>query len=132
MNAVSSAPASYMVSLLLVEDEPKLRDSLLEGLRMEHLAATGAANGTEALRQIETQPFDLIVLDWMLPDCEGLEIVRSLRDRGNQVPVLVISARGGSANREAALRAGATDFLAKPFSFDQLLDRTRNLLGAAR
>jgi DNA-binding response OmpR family regulator len=126
-------PRTHVVArILLVEDEPKLRESLLEGLQLEQWDATGAATGAEALREIETQPFDLIVLDWMLPDCEGLEVVRQLRAKGSTTPVLLVTARGGNANRERAFEAGATDFLAKPFSFDELLSRARALLDPTR
>lgn len=121
-------PSPFVARVLLVEDEPKLRESLVEGLELEQWTVTGVATGTEALRQIDAQPVDLILLDWMLPDGDGLEIVRQLRARGSRIPVLLISARGGKENREVALRSGANDFLAKPFSFDQLLACSRRLL----
>ena len=114
--------------VLLVEDESKLRESLVEGLRMEEWSVTGAASGSEARRQIEAHDFDLIVLDWMLPDCDGLEIVRQLRKQGNNVPVLMITARGGPNARDMVLQTGATHFLAQPFSFDDLLSQSRALL----
>jgi two-component system, OmpR family, response regulator len=114
--------------VLVVEDESKLRESLVEGLRLEEWSVTGAASGSEARRQIEAHEFDLIVLDWMLPDGDGLEIVRQLRAQGNNVSVLMITARGGVSAKDRVLGAGATDFLAKPFSFDDLLSHSRALL----
>ena len=130
MNPPLTKSPPSLVRVLLVEDEPKLRTSLIEGLQLEQWSVTGAATGAEASQLIESQHFDLIVLDWMLPDCDGLEIVRDLRANRRQVPVLMITARGGGANKAAALQSGATDLLAKPFSFDELLARARKLLAA--
>jgi DNA-binding response OmpR family regulator len=128
MNPTVPSALRSTAHVLLVEDEPKLRYSLAEGLRLEDWAVTAAATGAEALREMEARPFDLIVLDWMLPDCDGLEIIQRLRARGSQVPVLLITARGGTNARAIAAEAGATDFLAKPFSFDDLLNRSRALV----
>ena len=117
-----------LTRVLLVEDESKLRESLVEGMRLENWTVTSAQNGIEARQKIATREFDLIVLDWMLPDCEGVEIVRQLREQGNNVPVLLMTARGGSTARNKVIQAGANDFLAKPFAFDDLLARSRALL----
>lgn len=117
-----------VVNVLLVEDEPKLRASLIEGLQLEEWRVAGAGSGVEALRYIETESFDLIVLDWLLPDGDGLEIVRRLRALRNPVPILMITARVGDASRELARQSGVNDFLAKPFAFDELLARARALL----
>jgi DNA-binding response OmpR family regulator len=114
--------------VLLVEDEPKLRESLVEGLRLEQWTVTAAGSGAEARQQIAEQQFDLIVLDWMLPDYNGLDIVREIRAQGSNVPVLMITARDGTTARDLSLQAGATDFLPKPFSFDDLLTHSRALL----
>lgn len=115
--------------VLLVEDEPKLRQSLAEGLRLEEWSVTDAATGAEAWQHLEAETFDLIVLDWMLPDFDGLEIVRQLRSQGNYVPVLMITARAGASAEVLVKQSGATAYLAKPFSFDDLLSRSRALLG---
>jgi DNA-binding response OmpR family regulator len=123
--------AQTVIRVLLVEDEPKLRDSLAEGLRLEEWVVTAAGTGAEARQQLDTSQFDLIVLDWMLPDADGLEIVQHVRSQGNPVPVLMITARGGPKGRELALEAGASAFLAKPFSFDDLLSHSRALLARA-
>lgn len=114
--------------ILLVEDEPKLRQTLAEGFGLEDWSVTSAASGSETQRLLGTQEFDAIVLDWILPDCDGLDIVRRLRAQANGLPVLIISARN-VANAAARVReAGATDYLPKPFSFEELLGRTRALL----
>jgi DNA-binding response OmpR family regulator len=118
--------------ILLVEDESKLRESLVEGLRLENWSVTGARTGAEARQQIGAHEFDLIVLDWMLPDCDGLELVRELRLHGIKVPVLMMTARSGVGVRDAALQAGATAFLPKPFLFDDLITHSRALLRSHR
>src|SRR5690606_6418787 len=97
--------------ILLVEDEPKLRKSLAEGLCLEDWQVTSAATGSEAEKLLESQPFDAVVLDWMLPDWDGLDIVRRLRARGSHLPVLIISARGGAHAAETIRQAGASDYL---------------------
>jgi DNA-binding response OmpR family regulator len=122
--------AQSVVTVLLVEDETKLRASLAEGLRLEEWTVVAAASGNEARQQLDAQRFDLIILDWMLPDCDGLEIVRHLRAKGDSTPVLMITARAGMSAEVIVRQAGATDYLAKPFSFTDLLDRSRGLLAA--
>jgi DNA-binding response OmpR family regulator len=123
--------AQSVVRILLVEDEPKLRKSLMEGLRLEEWSVTGAASREEARQLLDRENYDLVVLDWMLPDGDGLEIVRRLRDQGNPLPVLIITARAGVSDEAIIRQAGATDYLPKPFSFDDLLERTRRLLSVA-
>ena len=117
-----------IIRILLVEDEPKLRQSLIEGLKLEEWRITGAASGAEALQHLDTEIFDLVVLDWMLPNFDGLEIVRRLRAQRNSVPVLMITARVGPSAEALLKQSGATDYLAKPFSFEDLLARCRALL----
>lgn len=123
--------AQGFVQVLLVEDEPKLRASLTEGLQMEEWRVTGAATGREAHQHLAAHQFDLILLDWMLPDGDGVEIVRHVRERGDAVPILMITARGGASAENIVRECGATDYLAKPFSFAELLDRARSLLAQA-
>jgi DNA-binding response OmpR family regulator len=121
------APAA--VRVLLVEDEPKLRASLADGLQLEDWQVTTAENGQEAFRLLESQPFDLLLLDWMLPDQDGLEILRFVRAKGSEIPVLVVTARSTHADEAAAFRHGANGYLLKPFAFAELLARCRALLG---
>src|SRR5438105_2770222 len=97
--------------VLLVEDEPKLRKSLAEGLRLEAWHVVTAANGEEAMRQIGTRDFDLLVLDWMLPDLDGIEILRRVRVQHPNLPVLMITARCNHSDQAAAFQQDATDYL---------------------
>ena len=114
--------------ILVVEDEQKTRESLAEGLRLETWMVTPVAAGSEAARCIEQEAFDLVVLDWMLPDQDGIELLQKLRRRGDRTPVLLLSARGGLKDRVTGLDGGADDYLAKPFAFAELLARCRALL----
>ena len=114
--------------LLLVEDETKTRESVAEGLRLEGWTVTTAADGGEASGVLEREAFDLIVLDWMLPDRDGLAVLRETRVRGVQTPVLMLTARGAVDDRVLGLETGADDYLAKPFAFVELLARCRALL----
>lgn len=115
-------------SVLVVEDEQKTRQSLLEGLAMEGWQVTGAETGENAIGVLGLGPWDLLVLDWMLPGRSGLEVLRHARARGNQTPVLILTARDSVNDRVAGLEAGADDYLAKPFAFAELVARCRALL----
>jgi two-component system copper resistance phosphate regulon response regulator CusR len=115
-------------AVLVVEDERKTRESLVEGLRLEGWNVTSSSAGSEAITLLEGEVFDLIVLDWMLPDRDGLEVLRHLRSRGRQTPVLMLTARGELRDRVAGLESGADDYLPKPFAFAELLARCRALL----
>ena len=126
-----SNTAHSLFRVLIVEDEAKLRNSLVEGLRLEEWTVTGVGTEAEARRCLDTQEFDLVVLDWMLPDGDGLELARRLHAQQKTIPILMMSARGGSAVKDRVLEAGATGFLAKPFSFDDLLKQSRALLRIA-
>jgi two-component system, OmpR family, copper resistance phosphate regulon response regulator CusR len=114
--------------VLVVEDEMKTRESLAEGLRLESWRVHTTATATEATKELETVRFDLVVLDWMLPDRDGVELVRQIRAGGNRVPVLMLTARGTVQDRIAGLDSGADDYLPKPFAFAELLARCRALL----
>jgi DNA-binding response OmpR family regulator len=116
--------------ILLIEDEPKLRESLAEGLRLENWDVSTGATGAEAQTLIETERFDLLILDWMLPDHDGIEVLRRIRSRGFSVPVLIVTARHGHSDRRVAHESGAADYVTKPFAFDDLLSRCRALLQA--
>jgi two-component system copper resistance phosphate regulon response regulator CusR len=111
-----------------VEDELKTRESLAEGLRMETWNVATAETGREAIEQLDAGPVDLVVLDRMLPDGDGLAVLRHLRERGAQTPVLMLTARGAINDRVAGLEGGADDYLAKPFAFAELVARCRALL----
>jgi two-component system, OmpR family, copper resistance phosphate regulon response regulator CusR len=119
--------------VLVVEDERKLLRSLEQGLRSEGYEVVTAATGGEGYRLASTLPFDCVVLDWMLPDREGLDVLAELRRDGRAVPVLLLTARDAVEDRVAGLDGGADDYLVKPFAFAELLARLRVLLrrGAA-
>ncbi len=106
----------------------KTRESVAEGLRLEAWTVMMAADGGEAAGLLEREVFDLVVLDWMLPDGDGLEVLQRMRARGAQTPVLMLTARGALGDRVAGLESGADDYLAKPFAFAELLARCRALL----
>ena len=121
-------PSSRLPRILLVEDERKLRESLAEGLRLEEWEVDTAATGADALAAIRTGIFDLVLLDWMLPDLEGIDVLRGTRAHSPRLPVLMITARCTHADQVTAFRNGATDYLAKPFAFDDLVARCRALV----
>jgi two-component system copper resistance phosphate regulon response regulator CusR len=114
--------------VLVVEDEQKTRDSLAEGLRLESWNVATAANGDEALTLLRKDSYDLVVLDWMLPDRDGIEVLRQLRGAGKQIPVIMLTARSTLNDRVVGLDSGADDYLPKPFAFAELLARCRALL----
>jgi two-component system copper resistance phosphate regulon response regulator CusR len=114
--------------VLVVEDEQKTRDSLVEGLRLESWNVAACSSGNEATKLIEHENFDLVVLDWMLPDGDGVEVLQHLRARGSQTPVLMLTARTALNDRVIGLDSGADDYVGKPFAFAELLARCRALL----
>jgi two-component system, OmpR family, copper resistance phosphate regulon response regulator CusR len=127
MTAVSPG-ISTVPRILVVEDEGKTRESLAEGLRLESWQVETAANGEAAVASLEAQPFDLVVLDWMLPDRDGIDVLRTVRQRGVHTPVLMLTARNSLNDRVIGLDSGADDYLPKPFAFAELLARCRALL----
>jgi DNA-binding response OmpR family regulator len=119
--------------ILVVEDERKVAAFIRQGLAEEGHAVEVAADGEAALDAVEAgPPFDLVVLDVMLPKRDGLRVLRDLRARRIQSPVLLLTARDGVADKVAGLDAGADDYLVKPFAFEELLARVRALLRRGR
>lgn len=114
--------------ILVVEDEEKLAGSLREGLEADHYIVTVARTGEEGFYLVHTEAFDLIVLDVMLPGRNGFEILGTLRQRGLNTPVLLLTARDAVEDRVQGLDTGADDYLVKPFAFPELLARIRALL----
>jgi two-component system, OmpR family, response regulator len=115
------------VRILLVEDEPKMLALLRSGLAEEGIRADLAGTVADASWQAQAHDYDAVVLDLVLPDGSGLEVCRAMRAAGDWTPVLVLTALGTVRNRVAGLDAGADDYLAKPFAFDELLARLRAL-----
>jgi len=109
--------------VLLVEDQPTLASLLQQGLREERIAADVAATGADGVWMATEQPYDVLVLDVMLPDIDGLEVCRRIRAVDDRTPVLMLTALGAVTDRVAGLDAGADDYLLKPFAFDELLAR---------
>ena len=113
--------------ILVVEDERRLAGLLAQGLREAGHTVDVRYTGTEGLLTAATGMYDALVLDVMLPGLDGTAVCRTLREQGNRVPVLMLTARREVPDRVAGLDAGADDYLAKPFSFDELLARLRAL-----
>ena len=117
--------------LLIVDDDPELRHFLRTELEIEGYTCTEAASGQQALRLIRAESWDLLLLDWTLPDFSGVEICRRLRGSDDQTPALMLTARDDVRERVEALDAGADDYLTKPFSIEELLARVRARLRSA-
>ncbi|GAB0103086.1 two-component system response regulator MprA [Nocardia sp. JMUB6875] len=114
--------------VLVVEDDPNVRSTLEQLLRFEGYLVSLAGDGREALDLLETDRPDLAVVDVVMPRLDGLSLCRTLRRRGDRLPILVLTARGQVGDRVAGLDAGADDYLAKPFDTEELLARLRALL----
>jgi two-component system, OmpR family, copper resistance phosphate regulon response regulator CusR len=115
------------VRILVVEDEQKLAKALHEGLHAESYEVLLAYTGEEGFYLAQTQTFDLILLDVMLPGRSGLEILQTMRQQGFSTPVLILTARDAVEDRVRGLDSGADDYLVKPFAFPELLARVRAL-----
>lgn len=116
------------MKLLVVEDENKTADYVRQGLMEAGFVVDLVRNGLDGHHLAMTEAYDLVILDVMLPDVDGWRIVRSLREAGNQVPVLFLTACGSVDDRVKGLELGADDYLVKPFAFSELLARVRTLL----
>lgn len=114
--------------VLVIEDERKVADFIGRGLRAERFATDIVYNGQEGYEQASVYNYDLIVLDLMLPGLGGTEILRRLRRKKNEVPVLILTARDDTAQKVENFEAGADDYLTKPFAFAELLVRVKALL----
>jgi two-component system alkaline phosphatase synthesis response regulator PhoP len=115
-------------SILLVEDEENLHESLRLNLELENFEVTSAYDGLQALRAVEQEYFDLIILDVMLPGVDGIHVAETIRVQSNPVPILILSARNNSADRVLGLKKGADDYLTKPFNLEELLLRVHKLI----
>ena len=114
--------------ILVVEDEVRIADFITRGLSEQGYAVDTAADGNEALQWTDVADFDLIVLDVMLPGRDGVEVCRTLRERGLRTPILMLTAMDAVEDRVRGLDSGADDYLVKPFAFAELLARLRALM----
>lgn len=128
-----------MSRILVVEDENLIREMLVMALEAEGFTIATATDGRTAIALLQNAeptfgefPFDLVILDLMLPQVNGLDICRFLRHQGNQVPILILSAKGSETDRVLGLEVGADDYLTKPFSMRELIARCRALLRRQR
>ena len=115
-------------SILLVEDEENLHEALKLNLELEGYDVTSAFDGAAALNAVENEYFDLIILDVMLPEMDGISVTESIRISNNEVPILILSAKNSSADRVLGLKKGADDYLTKPFNLEELLLRVHKLI----
>jgi two-component system, OmpR family, copper resistance phosphate regulon response regulator CusR len=118
--------------ILVVEDETKVARALQEGLEGESYDVAVADTGEEGFFRVSNEIFDVVVLDLMLPGRDGIEILTTLRRRGVQTPVLILTAKDAIEDRVLGLDSGADDYLVKPFAFSELLARIRALLRRGR
>lgn len=116
------------VNILLVEDEENLHETLKLNLEMEDYEVSSAFNGTEALKKIANEYFDLIIMDIMLPEVDGIAVTESVRVNNNEVPILMLSAKNAGSDRVLGLKKGADDYLTKPFNLEELLLRVEKLI----
>ncbi len=120
---MSAAP----LHILVIDDEPPIRKLLRMGLSTQGYSVLEAVNGKSALELLGEKP-DLVILDLGLPDIEGLDLLRRIRERNDHVPIVVLSSRGDEAGKVQALDLGADDYVTKPFGMDELLARMRAAL----
>jgi two-component system, OmpR family, response regulator MprA len=123
-----STASSEIPRVLVVDDDRAVRESLRRSLEFNGYAVSLAGDGAEALASIAGQPPDALVIDVMMPRLDGIETTRALRSAGNDLPILVLTARDSVGDRVEGLDAGADDYLTKPFALEELLARLRALL----
>lgn len=124
--------ATRPARLMVVDDDRAVRDSLRRALGLHGFGVVVASDGMEALRQVEADPPDLVILDVMMPGVDGIGVVRRLRQDGNAVPILLLTARDTVPDRVTGLTEGADDHLAKPFALEELVARVEALLRRSR
>ncbi len=117
-----------MATILIADDDPKLLNMVRRTLIYEDFQVVTATNGREALDQVQTKQADLIILDWLMPELDGLEVLTRLRAANNNIPILMLTARDTVEDRVEGLDRGADDYLVKPFAPAELLARLRTLL----
>jgi len=114
--------------ILIVEDDHKIANAIKKGLEQESFAVDVAYDGKDGLGSALSLPYDLVILDRMLPEVDGIKICQAMRKEKNNTPVLILTAKDKISDRVEGLNAGADDYLVKPFAFEELLARVRALL----
>ncbi len=115
-------------SILVVDDEENLHEALKLNLELEGYEVTSAYDGNEALKKIGSEYFDLIIMDIMMPEVDGISVTETVRVNNNDVPILMLSARNSSTDRVLGLKKGADDYMTKPFNLEELLLRVGKLI----
>src|SRR5689334_12875841 len=115
-------------SILLVEDEENLHEALRLNLELEGYEVSSAYDGAAAIKAIQSEYFDLLILDVMLPEIDGINITETVRLQNIEVPILILSAKNTSADRVLGLKKGADDYLTKPFNLEELILRVQKLI----
>ena len=126
--AGDTRPSKEQVRVLVVEDEKRIAEFIARGLESAGYAVDSAGDGATGLERLHGTDYDLLILDLMLPDMDGLKVLEKVRNRTTSPPVLILSALGAVDDRVKGLERGADDYLSKPFSFTELLARVRALL----
>ncbi len=119
-------------SILLVEDEANLHETLKMNLELEGLQVTSAFDGIQAMKAVQNEYFDLIIMDVMIPEMDGFSVTQNIRLTNTEVPILILSAKDSSADRVMGLKKGADDYLTKPFNLEELLLRVQKLIKKAK
>jgi len=122
------AEEQVVFRILVIEDEPKVAKAILEGLEGNSYSVAVAQTGEDGFFRANSERFDLVILDVMLPGRNGIEVLDAIRKQGHKIPVLLLTARDSIEDRVVGLDAGADDYLVKPFAFPELLARIRALL----
>lgn len=120
--------AQKKFSILLVEDEENFHEALKLNLELEGYEVTGSYDGANALKVVQQEHFDLIILDVMLPEIDGISVCETIRLNDQAIPILILSAKNSSADRVLGLKKGADDYLTKPFNLEELLLRVDKLI----
>ncbi|MEP7163474.1 MAG: response regulator transcription factor [Ferruginibacter sp.] len=120
--------AERKFSILLVEDEENLHEALKLNLELENYDVTGTYDGANALKLVQQEHFDMIILDVMLPEIDGITVCETIRLNNQDIPILILSAKNSSADRVLGLKKGADDYLTKPFNLEELLLRVNKLI----
>ncbi len=123
--------AERKFSILLVEDEENLHEALKLNLELENYDVTGTYDGANALKLVQQEHFDMIILDVMLPEIDGITVCETIRLNNQDIPILILSAKNSSADRVLGLKKGADDYLTKPFNLEELLLRVNKLIKKA-